>query len=73
MSKGDPLPHVSWLWHSGFFSGCPNQEIGRPFIFLGIIIGTSPYLGADSTTKKKLLWHKWRALTLKAVFQDICR
>jgi hypothetical protein len=35
----------------GFFSGCPNQEIGQTFLFQGLIIGTSSYFGADSATK----------------------
>jgi hypothetical protein len=33
-------------------SGCPNQEIGRTFLFGGLIIGTFSYFGADSATKK---------------------
>jgi hypothetical protein len=35
---------------SVLFSGCPNKEIGRPFIFNGLIIGTCSYFGADSAT-----------------------
>jgi hypothetical protein len=31
-------------------SACPNQEIEWPFLFTGIIIGTSPYFGVDSAT-----------------------
>jgi hypothetical protein len=34
------------------FWGCQNQEIGWPFLFKALIIGTSSYFGADSTTKK---------------------
>jgi hypothetical protein len=34
-------------WQSLFFSGYPKQEIGCPFIFKGLMIGTSTYLGAD--------------------------
>jgi hypothetical protein len=37
---------------SVFFSGCQNQEIGRPFLFKGLNIGSSSYFGADSATKK---------------------
>jgi hypothetical protein len=40
---------------SGFFSGCPNQEIGRPFLFKGPILGTSSYFVVDSATKKTLM------------------
>jgi hypothetical protein len=36
---------------SDYFSNCPNQEIGLPFIFKGLIIGTCSYFGADSATK----------------------
>jgi hypothetical protein len=34
------------------FQWLPNQEIGRTFLFKGLVIGTSSYFGADSTTKK---------------------
>jgi hypothetical protein len=33
-----------------FYSGCPNQEIGRPFLFKGLVVRTTSYFGADSTT-----------------------
>jgi hypothetical protein len=39
---------------SGIFSGCPNQEIGWPFIFKGLIIWSSSYFGVDSATKKNI-------------------
>jgi hypothetical protein len=39
------------------FSGCPNQEIGWPFLFKGLKIGTSSYFGTDSATEKP--WHWW--------------
>jgi hypothetical protein len=33
---------------SDFLSGSPNQEIGRTFLFKGLIIGTSSYFVTDS-------------------------
>ena len=44
--------HTYWQC---FISGCPNQEIGWPFQFIGHIIGTYSYLGADSATKNHCL------------------
>jgi hypothetical protein len=40
---------------SGIFSGFLNQETGRPFLYKGLIKGTSYYFGADSATKKTLM------------------
>jgi hypothetical protein len=44
----------SGLWtvlvYSVIFSGCPNKEICRPFLFNGLILGTCSYFGADSAT-----------------------
>jgi hypothetical protein len=37
---------------SDFFSGCQNQEIGRLFLLVGIIIGTSSYFGVDSAIEQ---------------------
>jgi hypothetical protein len=34
-----------------FFSGCQNREIGWPIFFVGLIIGTTFYFGADSATR----------------------
>jgi hypothetical protein len=34
------------------FSGCSSQEIGGPFLFKNIRIGTSSNYGADSATEK---------------------
>jgi hypothetical protein len=33
-----------------FFSGCPNQEIGCPFLFKDLMIETCLYFGTDSAT-----------------------
>jgi hypothetical protein len=33
-------------------SGCPNLEIGWPFLRKGLSIGICPYFSADSATKK---------------------
>jgi hypothetical protein len=33
--------------------GCPNQEIGRPFLYKGLIIETHYSFGADSATWNK--------------------
>jgi hypothetical protein len=39
--------------HRFFFSGYPNLEIQCFFLFKGLIIGISSYIGADSAAKKK--------------------
>jgi hypothetical protein len=36
-----------------FFSACPIQELGRPFLFKVLEIGTCPYFSADSATKNR--------------------
>jgi hypothetical protein len=36
----------------GILMAAKIKKIGRPFVFKGLIIGTSPYFGADSATKK---------------------
>jgi hypothetical protein len=40
--------------HSGIFSCCPNQEIGWPFQFKGLILGTCSYFGAEAANYKML-------------------
>jgi hypothetical protein len=44
--------HWEWLECQWLFSGCPNQEIGWPVLFKGLIIETCSYFGADSATEK---------------------
>jgi hypothetical protein len=47
-----PYPWPCCVVDSGFFSGCPNQERGRTFLFKGHKIGTCSHFGADYATKK---------------------
>jgi hypothetical protein len=35
-----------------FFSGCPKQQIGVPFQFEGLAIGTCSHFGVDSAAEK---------------------
>jgi hypothetical protein len=37
---------------SAFFSGCPNLETGYLFLFKGLRIGISSYVGVDSATQR---------------------
>jgi hypothetical protein len=53
--------------------GCPNQEIGGPFLFISLIIGTSSYFGVESATENNWamqgcsipLSHRLNPLTIK--------
>jgi hypothetical protein len=40
-------------WGNKTLRGCPNQEIGLPFLLKCIIIGISACFGADSATGKR--------------------
>jgi hypothetical protein len=53
--------HTSRVTYNDFFSGCPNQEIGRAFLFKVHNIGTSSYFGVDSATKKTLVSYTLRS------------
>jgi hypothetical protein len=44
----DSFPNGKAQW---VFSGCQNHEIGRPFLFKGLRIGASFYVGTDSANK----------------------
>jgi hypothetical protein len=64
------------------FSGCPNQEIGRPFLFKGLKIRIFPCLGARILPPKQILqktclWNQgyysvWvKYSTLKIVAEEV--
>jgi hypothetical protein len=55
-ASGPRSTHTQW-----YFSGCPNQEIGWPFPFEGLVIGTSSYFAADCEATIKNCTHPFGA------------
>jgi hypothetical protein len=45
-------PHEAPPLEQHLIIGCQNQEIRRPIIFKGLILGTYPYFSDDSATEK---------------------